>query len=719
MVRNGFARSKALIVTYSVVSFIFYPLMFLLGLVLNGGQSISSYSLIFLAVSTPTYLVYYPMVAIMPLVIAAIIWGYLFSKPAVDVFHAMPIKKSKLYAANYLAGLLIYSIPIILCSVLAAVIYMLWYPTASFADGAATVSQAEMVATMFKQMAAVLYTGIGLYSLACLVAVSTGTAFDFVLYTIGLSAASPMLLFISQIFGEGFLYGYYSNSDYAEIMGKIFPTAHMIMALADIDGVNWIGWGLGYLAVSAVLVAVGILLYNRRKSEHSGKTYTGSLVSHIVKGLISFIMGAFLGLSLYTIDENLFWFYFGLVLGSVISYFVIETIVSRGLKTLPKRILPCSIIVLVLLIFSSCYTMDFFRFEKFVPDISDISVVSLNYKTEDSTVSEVKYMEPEAIQAIVDLQSQAVEREKTDVFQDDFYDPENSEYYYYQKYNSLFSPEIIYTLKNGRTVKRRYQQKFTYEEVANLALLLDTESYKKANDNFADINYNQIASLYIYDKTQGTSAALNYNSRQLCELLNAMSEDMEKMSFKERYAPDKPQVAVINLQKAYSPDYSGTTVASKDYNFVVYQDSKTYKLLQQYTKSEVYSVDYEGIVSVDLVRTDSNRITYQESQLVYNNVYSEFTPNITLNDPDLIKQAIDSAYLYYGKEYLTGEENGYLVRINYGAVSNEDKESYISYGEEKTAAGESFYAESSIKGSANCLFIPYEKLPQSIRSLLK
>ena len=99
--KDTLRRLKSFIFFYGAVGFVFFPLQYLMGVLRDNGYYFMGLGEVFNAIS----MVFYgPFLCVVPVIVAAQIFGYMHSKKAVDLYHALPIRREELLLSSFAAG---------------------------------------------------------------------------------------------------------------------------------------------------------------------------------------------------------------------------------------------------------------------------------------------------------------------------------------------------------------------------------------------------------------------------------------------------------------------------------------------------------------------------------------------------------------------------------------------------------------------------------------
>ena len=254
------------------------------------------------------YMVYF-MTVIFTIIYTVKVFMYLHNKRQTDMYGSMPVSRITLFFSKSATAFIFSVVPAMVFFGISAFI--------SIIMGQPLMGDNAMI-----------FVRIIMGSLACisaygLIAVCCGTTINSILMFIAVSVVYPM----SALFVRGIMDSFYigSSSDYLNnsfIMNAFCP-------LSAYDGNNIIYW----LIFTAVCLAASAYLVKNRRAERAQSSFAYYLPCHIVKVLVSFLAGMFLGVifgSLNVFGYGFAGFVFGFILASIPAFIVCHLIFYHG-----------------------------------------------------------------------------------------------------------------------------------------------------------------------------------------------------------------------------------------------------------------------------------------------------------------------------------------------------------------------------------------------------
>ena len=267
-------------------------------------------------------------------------FGYLNSRSKLDFYHSQPVTRTKLFAANYLNGLLLFLIPL---AVMMPAGLTAAYASAESAKRAValeytvhsimvSLKPVEFNATLL--FTALLYTVLlffVFYSLAVLCRMLCGnTVIAILIYTF-VSMLPSLLSILSSFYMQRFSL-LFSSSGY--VISDLFVQFKFISelqnALTEKDGLLIFNTGVRLAAACAIGAAAAILaafLYRFRRSEKAGAAVAIRGVVPIIKYPLVTVMILFGGFVFFNLSgSSLFWEISGYVLFGLLAFMLVNVL---------------------------------------------------------------------------------------------------------------------------------------------------------------------------------------------------------------------------------------------------------------------------------------------------------------------------------------------------------------------------------------------------------
>lgn len=592
------------------------------------------------------------------------IYSYLHNKRKADLYGSLPIGRATLFIAK--------SVSAYLMSIIPAIFFLSLISIISVCSGHSVVSE---VTKLFPEICMGTLASIAFFGL---IAICCGTMLNSVLMFIAVCVAYPLsAIFIKGIVVgcfDGFYVGIFKDS---VIMNALNP-------LAAYDGINVIYW----LIFSVVCIALGAFLAKKRKAERAQSAFAFHLPCYIIKVLVSFLAGMFLGVLFGSM--NVFGgyagFVFGFILASVPVYIIVHLILYRGFSKLIKTSIPLGALIIVSCVGVALCCFDAFGYNSYVPKTQDIKSAGFydatsNYQAKGSAVGKnLKDMadditDKDTITNILEAHYQLVDNRNYSVknkFKNTWFSMFKDNVPVFSEISKNPDYAFAYTLNNGNIVTRTYSSASVFDETESYLTSsyneLDTsdiiysKGYIKAYSPLVKADYKDIntfivagfdgkatddkhpdfvSSKIIYTDDDGTvSYSKNYKNAAekikeafLKDLDNCSDEDFAKIDQMTKYADHALDVAYVNYG-----EYESFIKSEPDAVCVI-----------AIATGDVNSY-YDGMRNMD----SYNGNTAARTQVVYT-VPKSFKNTIKA----LQELGILNSKLYMDKDYLPGDSTSY------------------------------------------------------------
>lgn len=592
------------------------------------------------------------------------IYSYLHNKRKADLYGSLPIGRATLFIAK--------SVSAYLMSIIPAIFFLSLISIISVCSGHSVVSE---VTKLFPEICMGTLASISFFGL---IAICCGTMLNSVLMFIAVCVAYPLsAIFIKgTVVGcfDGFYVGIFKDS---VIMNALNP-------LAAYDGINVIYW----LIFSVVCIVLGAFLAKKRKAERAQSAFAFHLPCYIIKVLVSFLAGMFLGVLFGSM--NVFGgyagFVFGFILASVPVYIIVHLILYRGFSKLIKTSIPLGALIIVSCVGVALCCFDAFGYNSYVPKTQDIKSAGFyeansNYQAKGSAVGKnLKDMadditDKDTIANILEAHYRLVDNRNYSVknkFKNTWFSMFKDNVPVFSEISKNPDYAFAYTLNNGNIVTRTYSSASAFEETESYLTStyneLDTsdiiysKGYIKAYSPLVKADYKDIntfivagfdgkatddkhpdfvSSKIIYTDDDGTvSYSKNYKNAAekikeafLKDLDNCSNEDFAKIDQMTEYADHALDVAYVNYG-----EYESFIKSEPDAVCVI-----------AIATGDVNSY-YDGMRNMD----SYNSNTAARTQVVYT-VPKSFKNTIKA----LQELGILNSKMYMDKDYLPGDSTSY------------------------------------------------------------
>lgn len=711
-------------------------------------------------------------IAIAGVLTAIFTFKFITSKKMVNVYYSLGITRTKLFCGKYFSGLLLLFIAIFIP------ILVLFIGNIAAIGFSVTLLKASFF--YFLKFA---LTAFASYTITSAIFAAVGTTFETAIFSAIILFIPDIFLYSIQVLMDKFLYGtpYGNDFIYANTYGysntstlatlpeqfsylsPVFWEKNQIIEFAIAEKAtakdtvpaihpNFI-YALIWTLICVAVFFLAVLIFNKRKAEICGFIGSNRYLNSAVSLLAAFAaFCAVIGLA----DDLLI----ALVLASVAFtavHLLLEIIVLRDIKKFAKGLykLPVGIAVSIAIVF--IFNSGLFGFSQKIPDISEIRSVAVTtvgttteyglfsnnytyyasdlgyFNSPDSLVGE--FTTETDIKSVLEAHKSIVQTDERD---------------------RIIENEIqfVYTLKNGNTLKRSYNN-ISPDSYKKLLFLEDTDFYKTQLEKYfkgtiKNYETHNDSTEYIFTQAQKSLRGsyvidvyskyidkvftVNLTETDRTKLLESLYIDISNRSAKEKYYPEESPIAFINFlshynyhgeseylvpaeekavisEKPFSAKYSEFNISSPSQpGFFIYITTDMTNTVQALKDIGLYEklCTAPEFVSAEVMAAQAafDASIGQDSYLLTS------ISRCFLSKYSSAKSSVDGQdWVFYEKtvdEIITG-----TVVTDKAVIDELLKNSYTVYEQDKTDMGW-FVSFTTANGDKSLCYIPDGKLPSSV-----
>lgn len=565
---------KGSLMVYTILASVFTVIIFTLVFVLTADQT--SFSPLFSTESSPKIslsekmqvfqVISSTVIGFLTLIFAIIytvqIFSYMHNKRKVDFYGSLPISRARLFLAKYGAAYLFSIIPML--------VFMGIIAIASICTGTLLLPQVTNMYVNFIVGTLACISAYGFLSACC------GTTFNTVIMFIAVCACYPL----SMVFVRAYIDAFFTGA-YTQTFSKSFIT-NALNPISAYFGNNLIYW----IIFSIACVAFGTLLIMKRRSERAQTSFAYYIPCHIIKVIVSFLTGMFLGTmfgSINVFGNGVGGFVFGFILASAPTFLIVHMIFYKGLKQIVRTIPIYAGLAVVVIVGVALINLDVFGYNTYVPKSEDVKsagiILTQHYYPKDKNFSRVMSKSAEDftsssdIDSIVKIHNNIINSKSTKLKSVGKFKTVWG-FMLYNAFDDLSYDDvyaITYKLNNGRKVNRFYSASMI-SLVNSMNTVYSDEYYYDDYGSFDTDGINKIANPLISSKTYVTKYSALMNSKANSEL-GAKYAEVTAMVKGSDYASE----SCINGQKSYfsnseDEDYESNKVILNELNEALKKD---------------------------------------------------------------------------------------------------------------------------------------------------
>lgn len=558
---------------------------------------------------------------------------YVFSKKKTDFYHALPIKREKLFAVFYMDGLFIY----LGLYIVIQIICMIIVTAQGFMTGAIMM---QMIKTFCVQSIYFLF----FYHTIIVAVMLTGNLL------VAIAGSGVLLLYIPVLAQT--LEGYYSKSftsyytasynTFSRTKIAVLSAITSYMRYCDISNNTRITNGkeiflilLTAFGISVLLLLLSIWLYKKRPSEIAEKAMAFKKTEMVIRVLLVIPITMLGGLLFYSLarEGSEIWFWFGLIFTGILMHCVIEVIYCFDFKAIGNHKLQLVLSLVVAGVITVCFDLDIFGYDAYIPQASKVesAAVGFNNIDADANGSNIDVINGEVIyDDFITYEGYQLRHMKlTDIetvqslAREGIQSPENNDLNWAEEQNTYVSYTIKYNMKNGKEIYRTYSSPLG-KVLPQVEIIYNSKAYKEAaypltaiaNSN-ADIKritiYNRLDNSVLIVSNDSVKRLLDTYVRELSEL---KISEIQKETPILRIAPE------VTMEMNTSMNTSVNT--SELYGYYIYPSFKDTlaeleKLGMKKSETIIEKIQPENVIDIiasgskeveDYKDENDNEITY-------------------------------------------------------------------------------------------------------------
>jgi len=473
--KSALRRIRGMGIIYGLISLITLPMFFVIEAIEAQERMLQGYSYYNFSGMPEIYTnasVILDVAAVIAgkIIILVVVNSFMHSKKAVDVFHALPVRRPQMLMANFAAVLtVLLGVQFICYGIVIAV-------------NEVTIDQITLLIVYEMLRVALLTVLIAAITFFC--CVCCNTSLDSAIFTGAFLAIVPSYTVLICLLMEEYVTGFSGSGEVMYTALKFSPATMLYQVFSDGELTQGILLNTIYIAAIIAIMFISCRLYTSRKSETAQSASTKSVLYQFILLAASVGGGALFGfgyqgifgwgidsITLVTVTSCIF---------TVVIYLVFNAIVSRNPKPTKRGLAGLGASLVLTVAFLFCISNGFFGYESRIPATEKIESVSINYAGDYNEVStaqintrgtlyyyyagnsNVVFTDSDEIEMVKDIHKTIVDSiDKTGI--ECVYD------------NIL----ITYTLANGREMVRMYRNDIPIEVMKQLVKLEDLESFKR------------------------------------------------------------------------------------------------------------------------------------------------------------------------------------------------------------------------------------------------
>ncbi len=310
-------------------------------------------------------------------VIGAAGFSYLHNQKKVDFYHSLPVRREMLYLVYHVDGILVL-----------AVSYLIHLLVLTAAAAAYGINPAKFMGPMIFGFFMNLLYYIVTYETVIVAMMMTGKVIVGILATAVFFSFFPAVGALLEGFENIFFItaSQVPNEAVFETLGHLSPVGAYIMSLADISVGKTVA-AVQILGLLIAILSGGILgleLYRKRPMEAAGKAMAFKKTMAPIRILIVLAAGMGTSMFFWTLQSRLRWGLFGMVVGILLSHCIIEIIYQADFKKLFSHKRQLIVCVAAGILFFLSFRYDWYGYDRFIPEEGNIASAGLELSIDET-----------------------------------------------------------------------------------------------------------------------------------------------------------------------------------------------------------------------------------------------------------------------------------------------------------------------------------------------
>lgn len=295
------------------------------------------------------------------LVAALAVFSYMHFPKSTAMVHSLPLRRETLFVTNYLSGLFMVVVPLLLNTVILLI--------------AESVLNIPSLSYTYIWLLVNLVLTFLLYTFAVFAGMFTGHLAAQTFYYLIFNFLAIFLEAVFNFVLRNLLFGYYEEGERLYSLSPLLKISELFRGFSDNKG-DWLLLA-GYFIAGVIFLVSSFFLYRKRHMETATDVVSIKVVKPIFKYSATFCSSALLGsimVNIFNLEYNLAGFIITYLIGGLIGYFVCEMLLRKSFRVLNAYKGFVVYAVLLTLAFFAIH-MDIVGYTTYVPQDSEVDIV--------------------------------------------------------------------------------------------------------------------------------------------------------------------------------------------------------------------------------------------------------------------------------------------------------------------------------------------------------
>lgn len=429
--------------------------------------------------------------AAMPLAVSLALCNFLHKKNAVMFHHSIPVKRTQMYLSIVIAGLIIIFVPIVLLS---------FY-----------ISAVVNIVTALKILGFGILSSTYVFSICIIAGIISGTTVMHFILAVWFNFLPQSIYAVLVTYSQVLLFGFTTKDMWRDIE-LMSPETNTFSLLSTTS--------LVYIGIFVVIYILAGFLYSRAKLERTENAVIFNSIKVLLNALTSIYTMAIFGFIIYALKQTTTSFIVSSIIGAIIGSYAGYMILNKNFKIFNKQATKITVCIVVLsMILSLSFMLDFYRFESKVPNVNDVKSVKLNSDMLDENNScegwnslfDSNYTNRDIISNVINVQKAAIDNEKK-----------------LNQTEGTYNVYIEYKLKNGKSISREYEVSMDNKNIQKyMKYIYESKSFKEKS-RFSSIK-NKIKEISV----SNSETDLKVPARYIDDLIETLDKDRSNISYEQ------------------------------------------------------------------------------------------------------------------------------------------------------------------------------------------
>ena len=293
-------------------------------------------------------------------------FSYLYSKSKVDLFHSVPVKREKLFAAEYVAGIITFIVPYVFFMLLAVLV-----------GGVNGMLSIRAIGSALIMLFISLLGFLGIYNTTIIAIILTGNLGVGLLGTAVFMAYGPVLSLAIAAYKSSYFmtYTYYSSNTLlmtygSPVLAYVNLTEGMgsYLGIRNLSALNIIL----YILFVAISLAIAVAIFRVRQSEAAGKSMAFRKTMPVISVMllvVACLWGGTIFESIAKVDGRVSygWYAFGFIAALIIGHCIIQAVYYQDFRSLNKNLLNVLVSGVISAVIGAIFLFDLTGYDTYQP----------------------------------------------------------------------------------------------------------------------------------------------------------------------------------------------------------------------------------------------------------------------------------------------------------------------------------------------------------------